>query len=79
MVGLLELAHERACEADLAAELERVLAAGALPDLAALQQHFAPTQAAIPDVIVTLPALASYDVLLEMVLADDAAPAEVLA
>ena len=77
MVGLLELAHERACEADLAAELERVLAAGALPDLAALQQRFAPTQAAIPDVTVTLPALASYDALLGADLADGVPPAEV--
>ena len=79
MVGLLELAHERACEADLAAELERALAAGALPDLAALQQHFAPVQAVIPDVTVTLPTLASYDALLGADLADDDAPAEVLA
>lgn len=72
MVGLLELAHERACEAELAAELERVLAAGALPDLAALRRHFAPAQAAVPDVTVTLPALASYDALLGADLADDA-------
>jgi hypothetical protein len=31
MVGLLTLAHERACEAELAAELEAILAAGQLP------------------------------------------------
>ena len=78
MVGLLELAHERTCEADLAAELERTLAAGALPDLAALRRHFAPAQAAIPDVTVTLPALASYDALLGSDLADGQ-PVEALA
>ena len=73
MVGLLELAHERACEADLAAELERVLAARALPDLAALRERFAPGQAAAPDVVVTLPDLASYDALRETEPAGDAA------
>jgi len=78
MVGLLELAHERACEADLAAELERVLAAGTLPDLAALRRHFAPAPSTVPDVTVTLPALASYDALLGSDLAD-AQPAEALA
>lgn len=77
MVGLLELAHERACEADLAAELERVLAAGTLPDLAALRQRFAPVQAAIPDVTVTLPALATYDALLGAGPADGIPSAEV--
>jgi hypothetical protein len=79
MVGLLELAHERACEADLAAELESALATGGLPDLAALRRHFAPAQAAIPDVTVTLPALATYDALLGADLADGTLIAEVLA
>ena len=79
MVGLLELAHERACEADLAAELERVLAARTLPDLIALRQRFAPAQAAVPDVTVTLPALASYDALREAGLAEGAPVTEALA
>lgn len=79
MVGLLELAHERACEADLAAELERVLAAHALPDLAALRNRFAPAQAAVPDVTVILPALATYDALRETGLAEDALITEALA
>lgn len=79
MVGLLELAHERACEAELAAELERVLAARALPDLAALRERFAPAQAAVPDVTVTLPALASYDALRETAPAEDASATEALA
>ena len=63
-VGLLELAHDRGCEADLAVELERVLAAGALPDLAQLQRHFATTAISIPDVTVHLPPIASSDALL---------------
>jgi hypothetical protein len=67
MVGLLELAHDRACEADLAVELERLLATGALPELDALGQQFATTVAAIPDVTVTLPPVSSYDALLTAV------------
>ena len=42
MVALLPLAHERACEADLAAALEECLDAGELPDLAAMAERFAP-------------------------------------
>ena len=64
MVRLLELAHDRACEADLAVELERILATGALPELDALGQQFAATVAAMPDVTVTLPSVSSYDALL---------------
>ena len=79
MVGLLELAHERACEADLADALERALAAHALPDLAALRERFAPAQAAVPDVTVTLPALATYDTLRETGLAGDVSATEALA
>ena len=63
MVALLALAHERGCEAELAAALEECLDAGVLPDLAALAARFAPVIAAVPDVIVTLPAVASYDAL----------------
>ncbi len=64
MVGLLELAHDRGCEADLADELRRTLAVGSLPDLASLQQRFAATDTAMPDVTVHLPDIASYDALL---------------
>ena len=66
MVGLLELAHDRGCEVDLAAELEQVLAAGALPDLAQLARQFAATAIPVPDVTVLLPPVASYDALLTM-------------
>jgi len=49
MVNLLALAHERGCEAELAALLAADLAAGQLPDLAALRGRFAPDPAALPE------------------------------
>ena len=64
MVGLLALAHDRACEAELASELEAVLAAGQLPDLALVQQRFTPSSLAVPEVTVSLPAAVVYDALL---------------
>ena len=65
MVGLLWLAHERACEADLAMELDRILAAGDLPDLDALHARFAATpDAGRPDIPVHMPAAGSYDELI---------------
>lgn len=64
MVGLLALAHERACEAELAVELDRLAEAHSLPDLAVLLGQFTPAQTSAPDVTVRLPALADYDVLL---------------
>jgi hypothetical protein len=64
MIGLLALAHDRACEAELASELEAVLASGELPELALLQQKFMPSSVAIPEVTVSLPAAVAYDALL---------------
>jgi hypothetical protein len=64
MVGLLALAHDRACEAELAIELEAIAAAGALPDLAELRRQFMPSSMAVPIVTVTLPAAIVYDALL---------------
>ena len=64
MVGLLALAHERACEADLACELDRLIEVDALPDLAALESRFAPALSSIPGVTVTLPLPSLYDALL---------------
>ena len=61
MVGLLALAHERACEAELAVVLEAELDAGRLPDLKALTERFRPEMAAPPAVVITLPPLALYD------------------
>ena len=58
------MAHERACEAELAGELDSLIEANALPDLAALEARFAPAPGRIPDVTVTLPSPALYDALL---------------
>ena len=63
MVMLLALAHEHACEAELAAALDETLDAGVLPDPIALERQFARTASAAPDVVVTLPPLESYDTL----------------
>ena len=60
-VGLLALAHERACEAELADAIDAVLDAGSLPDLAALRAHFTPEESSIPHVAVALVPLAAYD------------------
>ncbi|MBC7286264.1 IS21 family transposase [Hoeflea sp.] len=66
MVGLLWLAHEHGCEAELAAELARVLAIGDLPDLAGLRTRFtpAPLRDTRPEVPVQMPATSCYDALL---------------
>jgi hypothetical protein len=61
MVGLLALAHERACEAELAQAIDAALDAGKLPDLDALRHRFAPAVAAIPTVVVELVPLHLYD------------------
>jgi hypothetical protein len=61
VVGLLALAHERACEGELAATIDAELDAGKLPDLDALARRFAPDPAAIPDIIVELAPLHLYD------------------
>ena len=63
VVGALALAHERGCEADLAAAIDAQLEAGALPDLAELSTRFAPASAALPQVTVTLTPLSAYDAL----------------
>ncbi len=59
-VDLLALAHERACEAELATLLAAELDAGRLPDLATLRAHFAPDLAALPIVSIATPSLAAY-------------------
>ena len=48
MVGLLALAHDRACEAELADAIDAELDAGRLPDLDRLRDRFRPDPAAIP-------------------------------
>ena len=63
MVELLSLAHEQACEAELAHLLEALLDQGQLPDLDAIRARFAPKLGTLPKVIVRLPALSAYDAL----------------
>jgi hypothetical protein len=69
MVSLLALAHDRGCEAELAAALTEQMAGpeatgGGVINVPALQARFAPVPAKMPDVVVDLPPVASYDVLL---------------
>jgi hypothetical protein len=64
MVDLLALAHERGCEADLATILATDLAAGRLPDMAALRERFAPDPAALPEIVIHLTPLVAYEALL---------------
>ena len=61
MVGLLALAHDRACEAELAAAIDAELDTGRLPDLDGFARRFAPDPAAIPDITVELVPLHLYD------------------
>jgi hypothetical protein len=64
MVNLVALAHERGCEAELAALLEADLAASQLPDLTALRARFAPDPAALPEIVVHLTPPIAYEALL---------------
>jgi transposase InsO family protein len=65
IVELLSLAHDRACEAELAGILSVHLDAGELPDLAALRARFAPDPARLPEVLVELVPLSVYETLTE--------------
>jgi len=73
MVDLLALAHDRGCKAELADILTDDLAAGRLPDLPALRDRFAPDPMTLPEVVVHLAALTSYDTLLGATLIGEAA------
>lgn len=61
MVDLLSLAHERACEGQLAAVLTELLATQRLPDMKALRARFAPDPARLPEVCVKLTPLSVYE------------------
>ena len=63
-VTLLALAHEENCEAELAAEIDRALKAGRLPDPADLKARFAPDPAEMPRIVIARPHLAGYGSLL---------------
>jgi len=60
-VELLALAHERTCEAELAAVIDAELDDGQLPDINRLRKRFAPDASLVPDVVVDLVPLAVYD------------------
>ena len=64
MVDLLALAHDRGCEAELAAILAEDLAADRLPDMVALRGRFAPDPATLPEGVVRLMRLDAYEELL---------------
>jgi hypothetical protein len=72
MVALLALAHERGCEAELAAVLteqmreapEGASATAFVIDVSALRACFAPTPTIMPEIVVNLPPVAGYDALL---------------
>ena len=61
IVGLLALAHDRACEAELAGAIDAELDAGRLPDLETLSRRFAPHPTAIPDITIGVVPLHLYD------------------
>jgi hypothetical protein len=64
-VELLSLAHERACEAELAAVLSDSLAANQMPAIAILRARFISDPARLPQVHVILPSLSTYELLIE--------------
>ena len=64
MVDLLSMAHERACEAELAEQLAADRSAGRLPDMDMLRKRFAPDPSSLPQVLVELAPLSDYDALL---------------
>ena len=59
MVGILALAHEQACEAELANRLATDLEQGRLPNLTELRAQFVPCPAS--EVMVTFIPLAAYE------------------
>jgi len=59
------MAHERACEAELAGLLAENLAARQTPCLTTLRARFSPDPADLPEVVVELVPLSIYDGLIE--------------
>ena len=60
-VELLALAHDRACEAELAQAIDADLDDGRLPDLARLREQFGPNPSSMPVIEVDLVPLTAYD------------------
>ena len=65
-VELLALAHDRACERELAERLTQDLDAGVLPDMKVLRTLFTPDIQALPSVLVSQAPLSDYDELLAL-------------
>jgi len=61
IVDLLALAHDHACERELAEAIEEDLDADRLPDPKALLKRFKPDAASVPEVKVELAPLSAYD------------------
>jgi hypothetical protein len=78
-VELLALAHDRACEAELAQVIDAELDAGQLPDLALLRERFGPSPASVPVIDVKLVALNAYDELAAVHVVEPASSLEVAA
>ena len=51
-VAILALAHDRGCEAELATLIAGLLAAGELPDMAAMRARFSPDPTSLPNITV---------------------------
>jgi hypothetical protein len=64
MVALLAMAHEEACEAELAGLIAAELRAGRLPEATALRRRLRPASDLPADVPVALTAPAQFDALL---------------
>ena len=60
-VELLALAHDRACEVELAQTIAADLDAGRLPDVDVLRERFGPPPGSIPVIEVKLAPLSAYD------------------
>ena len=75
IVDVLALAHERGCEAELAAAIAERLDAGALPEMDDLRARFAPDPAVLPVIAVPLVPLSAYDVLTTGAASSEGAPA----
>jgi hypothetical protein len=78
-VELLALAHDRACEAELAQIIAADLDAGRLPDLAALRERFGPSPGSVPVIEVELMPLSAYDELAAIYTVKPASGLEVVA
>ena len=64
-VELLSLAHDRACEAQLAGVLSDLLERHELPDMTSLREMFSPDPASLPEVTVQLAPLSVYEDLVQ--------------